>query len=130
MEQNPFEKGLHAKDIGEFAQDCILAYFKDKDWFCGGPIPQRELTAETSIKTVLRTRFDDRCFNFIHEECLPTIPNLTDWSQVGVSWEVHCLLELLEDMRACWIPKEFQPGMVLLYFKFCKGVKILPPPLL
>lgn len=127
---NPYEKGSHAVDFHKLAETCIRLFFEDKSWFCGGPIPQRELISEFSIQTVLRTRFDDRCFDFIHNECLPKIPNTKVFDNNTVTWEVHCLLQLISELKYLGVPKEFQPGLLMLYFKFCKGQKILPPPLL
>jgi len=129
-EGNPFEKGENAPNLEKLAIECIDAFFGDKSWFCGGPIPQRELLADSSVKTVLRTQHDARCFDFIHNECLPRIPNTEGWDNVSVPWTVRCLLLLIHDLEIFGIPPEFRPGILLLYFKFCKGVKIPPPPLL
>jgi len=127
---NPFEKGVHSVDFRKLAQMCILDFFKEKSWFCGGSIPERELLSDFSVTTVLRTQFDDRCFGFLHSECLSHISNTEGYDNVSLSWEIHCLLQLIKGLKAKGIAKEFQPGMLLLYFKFCKGVKIPPPPLL
>jgi hypothetical protein len=128
--ESPYEKGVHGADFRELAKACIEVFFAEKSWFCGGSIPRRELISEFSITTVLRTQYDDRCFGFIHSECLPRIPNIEGHDNLTVSWEVHCLLQLIDELQKMHVPKELQPGLLLLYFKFCKGVKIPPPPLL
>lgn len=125
-----YEKGESIEDRKRFAEDCIRLFFKDKKYFCGGPIPERELVSDFALQTFLRTEFDDRCFDFIHEHCLSSFKVDPEYEDATVPWEVHCLLGLLDDLKSLIIPKEHHPGMLLLYFKFCHGVKILPHPLL
>ncbi len=124
-----YDKGDHTADIQKQMDDCIRFFFKDKSYFCGGRVPECELLSEFSKQT-LRTQFDDRCFDFLHERCLPLIPVDPEYNEPTVPWTVHCLLGLLNDLKKRDIPKEYQPGLLLLYFKFCKGVEILPPPVL
>jgi len=129
-EDNPLEKGEFAPNIQKDAEKSIRTFFGDKSWFCGGPIPQSELQADWAVKIVLRTHFDEAVFRFIHEECLAKIPADPSYKDPSVPWTVHTLLSLLDGMRSYGISKDFQPGLLLLYFKFCKGLKIPPPPLL
>jgi len=125
-----FDKGCHAKDLRNFAIISLKMFFEDKSWFVGGPIPERELLSEESIMTVLRTPFDDTTFNFIHNECLSRIPQPKWFKDEGLAWPVVYLIKLLSTMKRLNLPKDFQPGLALLYFKFCKGHRVLPPPLL
>ena len=125
-----YNKGEHIEDLRKFAVSSIKSYFNGKRYFCGGPIPSCEMESEFSQDTVLRTQFDDRCFDFIHECCLPLFPVHSKYKDQTVPWPVHCLLGLISEMKSMDIPKEQQPGMLLLYFKFCWGVNIIPPPLL
>lgn len=108
------------------AKDCINLYFSNKQWFCGGPIPKRLLLSDFCLKTVLRTQFDDTWEYYVHNTCLPVIPNRECKDLGNLTWEVYSLLQILDEMGKMWIPKEFRPGMTLLYFKFCKGVEIPP----
>lgn len=130
VEHNPLEKGFHAGDIKKFVELCLQAYFAKRKWFCGGPIPESELYSDFSFRTVLRTQFDDQWEHVVHNQCLVWIQRDPSYQSATLSWPVYCLLGILAEMRAMGIPKEFQPGMVYLYFKFCKGVKVPPPPLL
>lgn len=112
------------------AKECIKVYFSNKQWFCGGPIPECELYSDFSVQTVLRTRFDSRWEDLVHNRCLPCIPDSSEEDLGNLSWQVHCLLKILEEMGAMWVPKEFRPGLTLLYFKFCLAIEIPDPPLL
>jgi len=128
--ENPLEKGQHAPDLRNLAIYSIKTFFEDKSYFCGGTIPERELLSENSIKTVLRTQNDDPTFKFIHEQCLERLPVPKNANESSIPWTVQFLISLLTDMKKKWLPKDFQPGLLLLYFKFCKGHRIPPPPLL
>jgi hypothetical protein len=130
-EHNPFEKGDHSADIQAAVTHYITEFFQEKQWFCGGDIPRRDLLSDSSLKTVLRTQFDKNWEEFVHQKCLVTIPLDPAYKlESHLPWSVRCLIDLLYSMEVAKIPKEFKPGIVLLYFKFCKGVKIPPPPIL
>jgi len=124
------EKGEYVDDIRKFSNNLTKLFFKGRRHFNGGAIPQIEIISEFAQKTVLQTQFDDRCFDFLHEYCLPLIPVNPEYDEPTVTWTVHALINLLSELKRLDIPKEFQPGLLLLYFKFCYGVEIPPPPLL
>lgn len=128
-ENNPLEKGCHAPDQRKSAIECIQTFFRNKNWYLGGPIPERELLTEVSVKTVLRFQFDDETFNYIHDRCLSRLTQPRDYTEPTVPWTVSFLIGLLREMNRAHIPKDFQPGMLLLYFKFCEGNEVPPPPL-
>jgi len=83
-----------------------------------------DLLTEENINLVLRTKHTDQTFAFIHNHCLSLIPKPARFRENGLSWQVSFLLRLLETMRQKRLPKEWQPGLVLLYFKLCEGVEI------
>ena len=123
-----FETGDHAADMRKLAKESIRVFFKEKSSFYGGKVPRKELYSDHSIKTLMRNRLDERCLNFIHEHCLPLIPFDDNYDDTSIPWSVHCLIKLLKDMGSRQLPKDYFAGLLLLYFKFCYGVKILDPP--
>lgn len=129
-EENPFEKGEHAVDMRQLAIDSLQSFFKNKKLHSGGEIPQYQLLSEYSILMLLRTQLDDRCLDFIHEECLPLIPVDPNYNEVSVPWTVYSLLCLLRELASHQLPKDYFAGLLMLYFKFCYGVKVLDPPLI
>lgn len=129
-EDNPLEKGDFAVDLNKLSKEAISNFFGNKSWYCGGPIPKSELESDWAVKTVLRTHFDDAAFDYIHDKCLTKIPESAGYNDPSVPWTVHTLLGLLDEIRGYGVSKDFQPGLLLLYFKFCKGIEIPPPPLL
>lgn len=124
------ENGPHAFEMQRLVVSSIESFFKDKSYFCGGKIPNSELSSSNSIKTVLRFKNDDHTFEYIHTKCLRKIPRPKHIVSKSIPWTVQFLISLLEDMKGKKLPKEFQPGLVLLYFKFCKGLPIPQPPAL
>lgn len=118
------ETGEYEEDIRLLAAQSIKAYFADKSYFCGGPIPSKELNSEKSIKLVMRTQNDDPTFNFIHDECLAKLSRPKHLRSCTVPWTVKLLLGLINDMKKKQLPKDHQPGLILLDFKFCKGLSI------
>lgn len=126
---NDYRKGEHADDVRADATICINLFLKDKNYFCGGKIPERELNSDVAQQTVLYTEFDDRCFEFIHDHCLTLFPKHPKYRDNTVPWTVHCLLGMLRELKSLGIPKQNQPGLILLYFKYCFDVKI-PEPLM
>ena len=111
---NEYDKGENVEDIRARVNVCIQLFFRHKKYFCGGKIPQRELTSEFAERTARFTQFDDRCFNFIHDHCLPVFPVNPAYRDLTVPWPVHCLLGLFSDLKSLEIPKDNQPGMLLL----------------
>lgn len=122
-------KGSYGIDLRESVVDSIRSFFADKSWFIGGPIPESELISDSCVDLILRTPFNEDTFNFIHESCLPKVAPPKDFVDQGVPWAVTFLIRILNEMKSFNIPKDFQPGFTLLYFKLCKGVKVLEPPI-
>lgn len=129
--EEPFiNKGSYGKDLRNAVLENIKDFFESKSWFVGGPIPECELLADINIDLVLRTPFDEFVFNFIHQNCLPKVAVPKDFVDQGVPWTVTFLIKILNEMKSYNIPKDFQPGFVLLFFKLCKGVNVPLPPII
>ena len=115
------------KILNNVALKSIQNFFHNKKWYCGGPIPAKELQSESSIKTVRFTSIA-RGFDYAHEKLLPRIPKPADYKDTTMTWENHYAVTLLHSIHEFGIPKEHVPGLVLLFFKFCKGFPIPDPP--
>lgn len=125
-------KGDFSPDLTKLVHESIRLFFEDKTRFDGTPIPSESLFSEHSFNTVLKSMFDGRTFDYIHCHCLSQLipPDSYSSDGPGDTWGVRFLLSLLRDLKSKGLPKEFQPGLLLLYFKFCMGMRIPPPPLL
>lgn len=107
-----------------YIANLIDIYFEGKDYSIGGPIPHNQLFSTKSIQTVLRCNFVD-CVDFIHEEIMPKL-NLKKIP--GIPVHSDYIIRMIDEMKALKIPPKYRGGMMLLYFKLCKGFKIPDPP--
>jgi hypothetical protein len=123
-EDGSLEKGTFAPDVKEFVRKTLKSFFEFKEGYDQKPIPEHHLFSDESFRTVLRTPFDDNTFLFIHKNCLAKIPKQKWYRDTTVSWQVHYLIGLINDLKSLHVPKEFQAGLILLFFKFCKGLDV------
>ncbi len=128
--QEKQDKGEFTLDLRQLALYSIKFFLEDKKDQFNEKLDINRLLTNDNVKIVLRTQFDDDTFLFIHDNCLSKIPKDQNYRDNSVPWNVHYLLGLLADLKMRQLPKEFQPGLILLYFKYCKGLEILPTPLL
>lgn len=113
----------YIKALEEQAKGYIGQFFANKKFHCGGPIPKNYLYSEQSINLVLSTEFCkgvDLCY-----EALTTVraPKNHDEEET-VPWDIYMVLNLIAEVRAMQIPKDFQAGIMLLYLKLCKGARM------
>lgn len=124
------DKNAFVSDIRSEAVRYIRMYFNGRRRLDGSTVQVANVMDDKSINIVTRSGFDNRTFDFIHEFCLPTIKRNADYKNMTVPWTVHCLLKIIRELCSLGIPKEFQPGMILLYFRECRDIDIPPPPVL
>ena len=127
-ENNPLEHGLYAEDNKKLAEEALMSFFSDKSYYRGGPVPIMELCSEHSVKTLLRTRINDRWDDIVHNKCLSKIKSPDSWKDPIYPYTVNLLVRLFYNAQSKGISKEFIPGLVVLYFKFCKGFEVPNPP--
>lgn len=122
-----FETGENAELLRNLATLSIKRFFSDKKYFCGGPVPECLLYSENSILLVMRTQNNDSNFEFIHRNCLDKLPENKQFSSDPIPWSIRFLITLMSDLKKKSIPYPYHAGMLLLYFKFCKGQRVLCP---
>lgn len=118
---------FETEDYYFFAADLINRYLGEKGYFIGGPIPKNQLLSIRSIQTVLRTDFDFGV-QYVHDCCIPKLKKDPAYNDNTVPWEVDYMLKMLYELGDLEVPKQFRGGLMLLYFKFCKGYAIPNPP--
>lgn len=112
------KESLIVRKHKEVAKNFIKKFFEDKEWFCGGPIPNSELSSKSAINVVIGTEFSngiDTLYTILKDKNLLQNNNK----------DILFALKVLRDTKEKGIPKVFQAGMMLLYLKYCKGV-VLP----
>lgn len=128
FDEEIFDKEVYEQEMRSYAEETLLVYFLGKKCPDGTGVPEADLLSEESVLTLLDTQHDDDTFLFIHNHCLAKIPPTADYKGLPADWNVTVLCELLNEMKRMCVPKDFRPGLLLLYFKFCKGVTISQPP--
>lgn len=128
------ELDIDFEGMKKWAGECIEKFFADKRFHCGGPIPQNLLVTPENVMTVMGTS-SEACSQFEDKYIYPLLKIEKDqmhdqhtYSCRGVPFQVHYTLRLIQNLRDKDIPKRFQFGMILLYYKLCKGFKIPDPP--
>jgi hypothetical protein len=129
-EVNLIENSEFTPDLQRLAEICIKLFLEPKNHFSGRKLTLSELLTDDNVNIVLRMPFDDETFLFIHNRCLSKIKPAKGYRDSTVPWNVHYLLGLLDDLKSLQLPKRFQPGLLMLYFKYCKGFEIKQLPAL
>ena len=101
----------------EVAKNFIKRFFEDKDWFCGGPIPNSELLNKASVDVVVGTEF---CTGIDTLYAILKNNNLLQ----NKNKDILFVIKRLKDTKNKGIPKVFQAGILLLYLKHCKGIPL------
>lgn len=117
-----------SKDFQEnakrIAKKYINQFFKDKEYYLGGEIPQEELFSNTSILTVLNSNIEDsvdRAYIGLKPLLLKEKKN---FGNLEVTCDVRIVVGILNLLSLSCIPKQFAGGLMLLYLKFVEGIKI------
>jgi hypothetical protein len=128
------ELGVDLEELKASARLSIEEFFSDKLFHCGGPIPECLLLSDDSVMTVLGTTVDawrkweeEKIYPLLRIE-RDQINERTSYHNRSVSFNVHYTLRLIDNLRDHGIPKHHRFGMMLLYYKFCKGFQIPPAP--
>lgn len=99
------------------ATENISAFFEGKEWFCGGPIPKKQLFSRKSLDIVIGTEF---CLgiDLIYE----TLAGFTKLQENNR--DIRFVIKLLTETKKNSVPKDFQAGIILLFLHFCKGAAL------
>lgn len=117
-----------SKDFQKNARNMAVKYigqfFKDKEYFKGGEIPQDELFSNTSILTVLNYNIED-AVDVAYVALKPLLKK--EQNSIGkqeVSCDIRIVVGILKMLCVSCIPRQFAGGLMLLYLKFVEGLKV------
>lgn len=120
-DQEDFFDPEQEQRLRESVKECILKFFKNKPYYCGGAIPIKSLCSQDNIDLILNTEFDAG-IKFCYEKVLANVQRpLIKIKQLETDWQIEFVLQTLADCRKNNIPIIYQAGFVLLYLKFCYG---------
>lgn len=104
------------------AKQNLSDFFGHKSYFCGGSIPDKLLYSKESLDFVLNTDFNYGVL-YAQEFLIPQVPEPADFHK-QILWDVHLVLELLHESWDAGISITAQAGIILLDFKFCRGLPL------
>lgn len=127
---------------------CLDSFFRGKQYFCGGPVPKKELYHDRSFRLLSIVDFDETLVGIIYRHCVPkllnvktklisTIKKRIDIDLDGISnnyaifkdgdfcdLEIVLLTSLLNEFWELGIPREFYGGLIVRYFELCYGISL------
>lgn len=113
IEQRGFfgQLGRMERMLRRSAVQCLQRYFADKSMHCGGAIPQTHLFSDKNISLLIDTDFGlgvKACYDVLGSRGL------------GRS-EIAFVVRKIADLNKHEVPKAFQPGMILIFLRYCMG---------
>ena len=108
------------------ALESIDSYFKNKRTPSGNRLLQSELHSELNVNLVRYTSLDAAC-DYMYNHLIPRLQPPADYDDLTLTWDVSYALELLKEAQSHSVPRTHIPGLILLYFKYCKGFDVPYP---
>lgn len=111
------EWGSYYDDIKALAKHYINGFFKDKSFWCGGPIPQKMLNDPKYIDYMLNLDICngmDCIYNTLGSD--PTLDASDN--------DIKHVIGLFNTCARAGIPKQFSVGIILMYLELCEGCKL------
>lgn len=106
----------------EFLNSCIDRFFADKIMHCGGKIPKYILTDPKKISMVSSTTLIDGV-KIVYDSMKDS--NFVESKNKGdITEDIKIVNETLNLLCKSGIPQKFAGGMMLIYLKYVKGIKI------
>jgi len=106
----------------DFLKSCIDRFFADKIMHCGGKIPKYILTDPKKISIVSSTTLIDG-LKIVYDSMKDS--NFVKAKNTGDTTEdIKMVNETLNLLGKSGVPQKFAGGMMLIYLKYVKGIKI------
>lgn len=119
MDTQVYDSSFYKKLMQEtylYGKKIILDYFKDKQLFYGGEIPEDRLLQQKFVDAVLDTNMKVGIYIAYH--CI-------DQSIFDENFDsIKLVVDILDSLSNSVIPKCFAAGMLLLCLEFCHGIQI------
>lgn len=128
LEDDPDYNGfaLDHDHWNELAVDAISSFFDGKKTHLGENIDKEILYSPnylSIVRDLARTKPDgfEKIISVTYKLLHTHSPLRRQTIDIHRPWDIECLLDVFKIVHTHSIPKEFVPGLALLYFVFCKG---------
>ena len=117
------------KEMDEQAKNCILNFFRGKQWCCGGDIPEHELISQDKIDILEQLDLVDAVgffYDFTSYELSKNPEFMLNGYQLSINpdYDIEVAKLILEECSSVKIPKNRAGGILLMYLDLIVGVKI------
>lgn len=115
--------GVFVENIRVLAREYINRFFQVQEMYCGGKIPSSFLLTEENISMVMNTSLEDgvrRSYEIIEQDGRYQ----SEAIESLVPEDVKLLISIMNKCSKLGVPKEFVPGIVLIYLEHCEGMKV------
>ena len=97
----------------EEAVRCLELYFSEHSFHSGGPIPKKQLFSDKSVSLLMESDFCqgiEACYKVLTEK------NVDD-----PQCDITFMLKKMEELNRMEIARQFHPGIILIYLRYCLG---------
>lgn len=115
--------GIFIENIRVLAREYINRFFQVQEMYCGGKIPTSFFLTEENISMVMNTSLEDgvrRSYEIIEQDGRYKSEAIDSL----VPEDVKLLISIMNKCSKLGVPKEFVPGIVLIYLEHCEGMKV------
>lgn len=110
----------------DFLRDCIAKFFSDKTMHCGGSIPKYMVCSPNRIEMVLNTNLLD-CVDRAYlamRDMVSLEEEMSSRFTGEVTEDIRLVTDALGVLASCGVPQRFAGGIMLLYLRYVKGIKV------
>lgn len=125
-DQDGQEGPKDSANVSEFVKMCIEKFFDDKIMHCGGKVPKYMVNTPKKVSMVINTGLCDAvdiAYESLRDYVSPEEKKVAKYHG-EITSDIKMVNEALSMLGKSGTPQRFAGGMMILYLKYCKGVKI------
>lgn len=123
---SPEESSENTELSRDFLYGCIAKFFSDKIMHCGGSIPKYMVCSPNRVDMVMNMSLLDGIDKaYLAMQGMVSAEEEQKCKYTGeVTEDIRLVADSLGVLASCGVPQRFAGGVMLLYLKYVKGVKI------
>lgn len=120
------EQGGSEANVNDFVKMCIEKFFDDKIMHCGGKVPKYMVNTPNRVYMVINTNLCEAVDLAYKSLCdHVSVEDKKIANHYGeITSDIRMVNDALGILGKSGTPQRFAGGMMILYLKYCKGVKI------
>jgi|APGre2960657373_1045057.scaffolds.fasta_scaffold00662_15 hypothetical protein len=113
-------------NVNDFVKMCIEKFFDDKIMHCGGKVPKYMVNTPNRVCMVINTNLCDAvdmAYKSLRDHISVEDRKIAKYYG-EITSDIRMVNDALSVLGRSGTPQRFAGGMMILYLKYCKGVKI------